>query len=170
MISEEGEEYEFELPVKPENNIEEWMFRVEEEMKRTLHVHAKKGVFFYAKEDRIEWIRQQLGMITLVGTQIWWTFAIEDVFKRIADRGEAKAMKQELAKENGQLNDLIALVRTDIEKKLRLAVNVLIILDVHARDIVERFVRDSVLDATEFAWESQLRFYWDNDKDDIEIR
>jgi len=74
MVSEEGEDFEFEIPVKPENNIEEWMFRVEEEMKRTLHVHAKKGVFFYAKTDRIEWIRQQLGMIALVGSQIWWTF------------------------------------------------------------------------------------------------
>ena len=35
------------------------------------------------------------------------------------------------------------------------------IVDVHARDIVDGFVRDSVLDASEFAWESQLRFYWD---------
>ena len=43
----------------------------------------------------------------------------------------------------------------------------MIILDVHARDIVERFVRDSVLSEKEFAWESQLRFYWDLDKDDI---
>jgi len=70
-------------------------------------------------------------------------------------------MKQELAKENENLNDLVSLVRGDIELKLRLSVNTLIILDVHARDIVERFVRDSVLDKKEFAWESQLRFYWD---------
>ena len=170
MVSEEDEQYEFELPIKPENNIEEWMLRVEEEMKRTLHVHAKKGVFHHAKEERIEWIRAQLGMIALVGAQIWWTFAVEDVFKRINEHGEPKAMKQELARENRDLNDLIALVRQDIDRKLRLAVNVMIILDVHARDIVERFVRDSVLSDREFAWESQLRFYWDNDKDDVEIR
>ena len=170
MVSEEGEDYEFEIPVKPENNIEEWMFRVEDEMKRTLHVHAKKGVFHYAKEDRIDWIRQQLGMIVLVGSQIWWSFAIEDVFRRINEKNEPKAMKQELAKENKELNDLIALVRTDIPMKLRLAVNVLIILDVHGRDIVEGFVRDSVLDSKEFAWESQLRFYWDQEKDDILIK
>ena len=40
----------------------------------------------------------------------------------------------------------------------------------HARDIVERFVRDSILDAKEFEWESQLRFYWDREKDDIIIK
>lgn len=109
-------------------------------------------------------------MIVLVGSQIWWSFAIEDVFRRINEKNEPKAMKQELAKENKELNDLIALVRTDIDMKLRLAVNVLIILDVHGRDIVEGFVRDSVLDSKEFAWESQLRFYWDQEKDDILIK
>jgi len=46
----------------------------------------------------------------------------------------------------------------------------MIILDVHARDIVDGFVRDSILNSKEFAWESQLRFYWDKDKDDIVIR
>ena len=56
MVSEEGEKYEFETPIKPENQIEEWMLRVEDEMKRTLQIHAKRGVFFYAKEERVEWI------------------------------------------------------------------------------------------------------------------
>ncbi len=76
------------------------------------------------------------------------------MFTRIAERGEAKAMKQELARENKDLNDLIAVVRGDISMHLRLAVNIMIILDVHARDIVEKFVRDSVLSSKEFAWES----------------
>jgi len=49
-------------------------------------------------------------------------------------------------------------------------VNTLIIMDVHARDIVDGFVRDSILDAREFEWESQLRFYWDRTKDDISIQ
>jgi dynein heavy chain len=63
-------------------------------------------------------------------------------------------MKNELAKESKDLNDLIALVRQDLDDLTRKSVNTLIILDVHARDIVERFVRDSILDAREFEWES----------------
>jgi dynein heavy chain len=46
----------------------------------------------------------------------------------------------------------------------------LIITDVHARDIVDGFVRDSILDAREFEWESQLRFYWLLEENDIRIR
>jgi dynein heavy chain len=40
---------------------------------------------------------------------------------------------------------------------------------VHSRDIVGDFVRDSILDTKEFQWESQLRFYFDNDTDIIHI-
>lgn len=49
-------------------------------------------------------------------------------------------------------------------------VNALIIIEVHARDIIDTFVRDSILDYREFAWESQLRFYWDRKEDDTVIR
>ena len=45
----------------------------------------------------------------------------------------------------------------------------LIIVDVHARDIVDRFVKDSILDAREFEWESQLKFYWKLDVNDIRV-
>lgn len=67
------------------------------------------------------------------------------------------------------MNDLITLVREKISSNLRKVVNTLIILDVHARDVVDRFVRDSILSAKAFDWESQLRFYWDNKKNDIVI-
>jgi len=88
-------------------------------------------------------------MIALLGTQIWWTFQIEDVFRRVQG-GNKHAMKNELRLENQNLDNLISLVRTDISSNLRKLVNTLIILDVHARDIVDGFVRDSVRNAKEF--------------------
>lgn len=57
MNSDEGEKYQFENPVKPEGNIEDWMMRVDDEMKKTLHILVKKAVFFYAKQDRVDWIK-----------------------------------------------------------------------------------------------------------------
>lgn len=52
-------------------------------------------------------------------------------------------------------------MRKDLTVDVRRKVNTLIITDVHGRDIIDTFVRDSIMDAREFAWESQLRFYWD---------
>ena len=68
MTSDEGEAYEFETPVKPEGNVEDWMNKVDDEMKDTLTLMAKKATFEYAKTDRIEWIKMWVGMITLLGT------------------------------------------------------------------------------------------------------
>ena len=144
------------------------MNRIDEEMKRTLHLLSKKATFNYAKEERTKWILNNIGMVSVVGTQIWWTFSVQDVFNRVKE-GDKYAMKNELTKQTQDLNDLISLVRTDLNSENRKKVNTLIILDVHARDIVDRFVRDSILDAREFDWESQLRFSWDRKKDDIRI-
>jgi dynein heavy chain len=83
-------------------------------------------------------------MVAVVGTQIWWTFQCEDVFRLVA-KGDIQAMKKELAQETKDLNNLISLVREKISSNLRKCVNCLIILDVHARDIVDKFVRDSIL-------------------------
>ena len=52
-------------------------------------------------------------------------------------------------------------VRADLSPEARRKVNTLVITDVHGRDIVDAFVRDSIVDAGEFAWESQLRYYWE---------
>ena len=90
-------------------------------------------------------------MVSIVGTQIWWTWRVEDVFEKVRE-GNKYAMKQESVKQTKDLNDLVDLVRTDLNSQERKKVNSLIITDVHARDIVDRFVRDSILDKREFEW------------------
>ena len=65
---------------------------------------------------------------------------------------------------------MIEMVRSDLDRLNRKKINTLIIVDVHARDIIDGFVRDSILDAREFEWESQLRFYWEQVENDIRIR
>ena len=59
---------------------------------------------------------------------------------------------------------------TPLHKNDRAKYNTVLIIDVHARDIIDIFVRDSILDAREFEWESQLRFYWWKPDDDVIIR
>ena len=49
MVSDEGERYTFETPTKPEGAVEDWMNKIDIEMKKTLQVITKKATFFYAK-------------------------------------------------------------------------------------------------------------------------
>jgi dynein heavy chain len=94
---------------------------------------------------------------------------VEDVFGRVR-AGNKLAMKQFSTKLTGQLMELTTMVRGDLSNLDRKKINALIIIDVHGRDIIDTFVRDSVLDSREFAWESQLRFAWEKQRDDILIK
>ncbi|CDJ60958.1 hypothetical protein EMWEY_00008520 [Eimeria maxima] len=169
MESEEGEAYRFYEPVVTEGPAEEWMTTVDEAMKTSLHKITREGVFMYGCEPRTQWITQQLGMVACVGSRIWWTWRVEDAFERI-EQGDKNALRDEVATQRQQVSTLIEVVRKPLEYRARKKVNTLIILDVHARDLVERFVQNAVFSANSFEWESQLRFYWDKSIDDIEIR
>ena len=170
MVSSEGEDFNFSSNSAVDGAVEKWMTDVEGEMRNTLYNIMKKAIFSYAKSDRSEWIMDSLGMMTLAGGLVWWTWETEDTFNKVA-AGDKKAMKSFCARLTSQLADLVAQVRrSDLGKLERLKVNTLIIIDVHARDIIDTFVRDSVLDPREFAWESQLRFYWDKNEDNLNIK
>jgi dynein heavy chain len=169
MSSVEKEGYICRTPVPVDGPVEHWMTSCEDEMHASLKDITKEGVFNYAKHDRREWLKLVLGMVGLVGSQIWWTWEVEDTFRQVKE-GNKYGMKQLESKLTGQLNDLVALVRDKLDSITRKKVNTLLIVDVHARDIVDGFVRESVLNAKEFAWESQLRFYWNREIDDCVIK
>lgn len=169
MESDESEKFNFKEVQKAEKPVEGWMGRVDMEMQSTLKKITKESVFVYANKERTQWVLENLGMVAIVGTQIWWTWRVEDVFRKVKE-GNKYAMKQESGKQTKDLNDLVDIIRTDLNSLDRKKINTLIIVDVHARDIVDRFVRDSILDAREFEWESQLRFYWDYTENDIRLK
>jgi len=95
-------------------------------------------------------------MVCLACNQIWWTWEVEDVFRKVKT-GHKQAMKEFSVKQFRQIDELVVLVRGPLSKNDRSKFNTVLIIDVHARDIIDNFVRDSILDAREFQWESQLR-------------
>lgn len=122
------------------------------------------------------------GNMVLCANQIWWTAEVEDVFVRIS-HGQMQAMKnvnlffllsviflprsfdsrsrfpQYLKQLNNQLNEVVTLMGADtLTDNDRKKFDMVLTIDVHMRDIVEGFVRDSIIDPSEFEWESQLRF------------
>ncbi|KAF0774787.1 hypothetical protein AaE_001513, partial [Aphanomyces astaci] len=69
-----------------------------------------------------------------------------------------------------ELNDLIVKIRghlTSLERKVIVA---LVTTDVHARDIVECLWKENVTNVGNFIWQQQLRYYWDQDVDDVLIK
>lgn len=76
-------------------------------------------------------------------------------------------MKQYLEILNQQLDELILKVRGKLSTNDRKKFNTVLIVDVHARDVIENFVRNGIVKKEEFDWESQLRFYWKREFDNL---
>ncbi|KAM0726763.1 Dynein axonemal heavy chain 10 [Formica fusca] len=171
LVSCEREIMEFRNPVATEHTIEIWMGLVLEEMKRSNRYLTKKAVYNYGKirRPRTKWILEFQGMMVLTANQIWWTAEVENVFDKIS-QGNKRAMKEYLQQLNDQLNEVVTLMGSDIlTSNDRKKIDMVLTIDVHIRDIIEIFVRDSIINPTEFEWESQLRFYWVHDLDNLWI-
>jgi dynein heavy chain len=169
MTSAEGESLDFKRPTPIDGRVEEWMGAVEGEMKKSNRTIHKEAVFYYGSLDRLIWLKQYLGMVGVTASQVWWSWEVEDVFRKIKS-GNKLAMKKYSKTLGDQLEQLVITVRLDLKSNDRKKINTQIIVDVHARDIVDRFVRDSIMDENEFEWESQLRFYWDRNTDECIVK
>ncbi|XP_043835576.1 dynein axonemal heavy chain 10 [Dromiciops gliroides] len=170
MISAEREMMEFRKIVRAEGRVEDWMTSVLHEMRRTNRLITKEAIFRYCEDrSRVEWMLLYQGMVVLVASQVWWTWEVEDVFRKVK-LGEKQAMKTYGQKMHQQIDELVTQITKPLSKNDRKKYNTVLIIDVHARDIVDSFIRGSILEAREFEWESQLRFYWDREPDELNVR
>uniref|UniRef100_A0A8D2LCC4 Dynein axonemal heavy chain 10 n=1 Tax=Varanus komodoensis TaxID=61221 RepID=A0A8D2LCC4_VARKO len=170
MISAEGEVMEFRKAIQAEGRVENWMTAVLAEMRRTNRLITKEAIFRYCEDrSRVDWMLMYQGMMVLAANQVWWTWEVEDVFQKVK-KGEKQAMKNYAKKMHQQIDSLVTRITRPLSKNDRKKYNTVLIIDVHARDIVDTFVRDSIMEAREFEWESQLRFYWDREPDELNVR
>ncbi|CEL93860.1 unnamed protein product [Vitrella brassicaformis CCMP3155] len=157
MYSGEGEKVPFvETIYTKDKNVETWMTEIEIQMKKAVRDVLYKSILDYPTKPRAEWVLVHPGQCVLNGSQVHWTSDVEEAIQN----GTVKQYWDGL---NRQLLDMVALVRTGLNKMNSISVGALIVIDVHAKDVVENLVKEKIDNISAFEWIAQLRYYWQND-------
>ena len=91
-------------------------------------------------------------------SQIYWTQEVHDALQ-----DGVKGLQELWEFLKTQLLDLVALVRGKLNKQQRITLGALVVIDVHARDVVQDMVEKKVESENDFNWLSQLRYYWEDE-------
>lgn len=94
------------------------------------------------------------GQIVLAISQIFWTEEVEAAIK-------AKNLPEYVKKLQDQIEDIVQLVRKPLKDMERITLKALVVIDVHARDVVQSLSDKGVESIDEFDWTAQLRYYWE---------
>ena len=71
-----------------------------------------------------------------------------------------------LEEQKAMLIAFINIVRGNIERHVRTKVMCMITMDTYSRDIIDLLRREKVKAPEEFQWQSQMKAYWDTEKQD----
>ncbi|KAF5403840.1 Dynein heavy chain axonemal [Paragonimus heterotremus] len=163
MYSSEGECVKFEKTTYPTGNVEEWMLEIERLMRFSLRTIIGRSLDAYCKTPRTEWVLNWPGQVVIAVCQTFWT---SEVTEAIAS-DNVQQLYPNLLK---QLDGLRELVRGNLTKIGRMTLSALIVIEVHARDVVSRMMEEGVKNVNDFEWISQLRYYWNPQEEELKLR
>uniref|UniRef100_A0A8C3L813 Dynein axonemal heavy chain 3 n=1 Tax=Chrysolophus pictus TaxID=9089 RepID=A0A8C3L813_CHRPC len=164
MISSEKEVVPFIDKIYPTNAkgmVEKWLLQVEEMMLASVRQVLQDGIGAYVKVPRKAWVLQWPGQVVICVSSIYWTEAVSEAIRK-------GTLQDFLEESNRQIGDIVDLVRGKLPSGARLTLGALTVIDVHARDVVEKLVEDKITDLNDFQWISQLRYYWEGE--DVIVR
>ncbi|XP_021267492.1 dynein heavy chain 3, axonemal isoform X1 [Numida meleagris] len=164
MISSEKEIVPFIDKIYPTNAkgmVEKWLLQVEEMMLASVRQVLHDGIGGYVKVPRKAWVLQWPGQVVVCVSSIYWTEAVSEAIRKGTLQGFLETSNQ-------QIGDIVDLVRGKLPSGARLTLGALTVIDVHARDVVEKLVEDKITDLNDFQWISQLRYYWEGE--DVIVR
>jgi dynein heavy chain len=108
----------------------------------------------------LEWVPKWQGQLLIASGSLAYTKRCERALFAIKSGRDKNALRVVKKKYTSFLRRLTEMVRSeDIDATNRCKVVALITTEIHNRDVIEKMLRFSCQDQSDFIWSSQLRFY-----------
>ena len=172
MISADGEEVSFSEPVMAQGPVEFWLTEIEKMMVKSLYDHCKTCYEDYPEDalERREWFFTYPAQLVLIIDQVFWTNGCTAAIEEIEKGKNKKALEEWLEFSIAQIGKMVEIVRGNLTEHQRTLMGALIVLDVHAREVVKKMCSVKVNNVNNFEWSKQLRYYWEQEDDDCFAR
>lgn len=148
--------------VRARGAVEKWLVEVEDAMVRSVHDVIRRGMEKYPGQLRKEWVLDWPGAVVLVVTAMFWTKGAMDALGAVQG-GREGALGDYEKQCTRELLEIVDLVRGELTALQRATLGALVVMDVHARDVVTAMVAKGVDSDQDFEWQAQLRTYWQDD-------
>nr|XP_049696661.1 dynein axonemal heavy chain 2 [Helicoverpa armigera] len=172
MTSEDGECVEWKYNLVLDGPAEIWLAGLEHTMRVVLRdqLILTRAALRKCRYQREAWINDWPGQLGITSSKIQWTSDCTRTLCRCEIMQEKKPLKKLRKKQNLILTTLQMMSRKEISKILRAKVNALCVIEIHSRDTVDRMYKMGCMNVTAFEWFSQLKFYWDREREDCYIK
>jgi dynein heavy chain len=137
--------------------VEKWLLEVETNMLGSVFEVIQQAFTSFRDDEREKWVTSWPGQAILTVSQIFWTAEVEKAIQEGQLRQFAELSSKRLSK-------IVELVRGNLTKVIRSTLEALVVLDVHARDVVASLDEFRVQGINDFEWLSQMRYYYSAEK------
>jgi len=142
--------------VNARGQVEKWLLQLQDDMVKSIRHVIAKSLEAYKVEPRTEWVRNWPGQAILCVSSKYWTDNMH-----LSLRNGPEEMEAYLQKSNKDIQDIVYMVRGKLPKQNRVTLGALVVLDVHARDVLQDLIDQRIESEHDFSWLSQLRYYWE---------
>ncbi|XP_012280984.2 dynein heavy chain 2, axonemal [Orussus abietinus] len=172
MLSSEGEYVEFLKPVMLEGQVEIYLCHVETAMRNCLRevLRQCKAALRKMLAKRDKWVKEWQSQPGITSSQIQWTNDCTRTLLQCKLMDSKKPLRKLRKKQNQALSKYSETIRSQLNRLQRLKFKAIVVIEIHARDVIEKLYKINCRDVSSFDWLSQLRFYWERDTDDCIVR
>lgn len=163
-----GKEYvPFEAECKLLGKVESYLDLVLRFMKDGLKKTVKDSLVDFKSMEQFAWIDKTPSQTCLLTDLIIFCSHTEEALNVVEK--DPKSLQRHMDNQVKSLTQLIKTVMNQMSDEAMAKVMVLIKSETHSRDVIDKLINEKVISIDEFQWQSQLKAYWDTERNDCHL-